>query len=157
LAFGVDEPIDAVDLQRVRAMPEVHGERQLVSVVAVFLLEHDGRGWIEVAHFLPDTGLLRDRCGGARDVLLDRHYRLALTLAPGAVHSDVRANPASSPSQIKGRKPADLWVAASGLPVRFEVKYFEPLNGIPGTGVGRTDYAAWSEPLNLDPTNLEWE
>ena len=79
-----------------------------------------------------------------------RHYRVTLTLAPGA-------NPASLPSQIKGPKPADLWIASSGLPVRVDVRYSDPLDGIPGTGVARTDYAAWSEPLDLDPKNLEWQ
>lgn len=79
-----------------------------------------------------------------------RHYRVTLTLAPGA-------NPATLPSLIKGPKPADLWIATSGLPVRVDVKYSEPLGDIPGTGVSRTDYSAWSEPLNLDPENLDWE
>lgn len=79
-----------------------------------------------------------------------RHYRLTLTLTPGA-------NPASLPSQIKGPAPADLWVAGSGLPVRLEVKHSEPIAGIAGTGVARTDYDSWSEPLNLDPTDLEWD
>lgn len=89
---------------------------------------------------------------GEEDILgvTTRHYRVTLTLAPGA-------NPASLGSQMKGPKPADLWIATSGLPVRVEVKYSEPLNGIPGTGVVRTDYAAWSQPLNLDPQNLDWE
>lgn len=79
-----------------------------------------------------------------------RHYRVTLTLAPGA-------NPAALPSQIKGPKPADLWIATNGLPARVEVKHSEPLNGIPGTGVSRTDYTAWSEALNLDPENLDWD
>ena len=89
---------------------------------------------------------------GEEDILsvTTRHYRVTLTLAPGA-------NPATLPSQMKGPKPADLWIAASGLPVRVEVKHSEPLNGIPGTGVVRTDYAAWSQPLNLDPKSLTWE
>jgi hypothetical protein len=89
---------------------------------------------------------------GEEDILgvTTRHYRVTLALTPGA-------NPASLPSQVKGPKPADLWIATSGLPVRVEVKYSEPLNGVPGTGVGRTDYAGWSEPLRLDPTNLDWE
>lgn len=77
------------------------------------------------------------------------HYRVTLTLALGA-------NPATVPSQAKGPKPADLWIGASGLPVRVDVKYSEPLGGIPGTGISRTDYSAWSEPLDLDPEHLEW-
>ncbi|HSV39549.1 MAG TPA: hypothetical protein VLI04_12400 [Nocardioidaceae bacterium] len=78
------------------------------------------------------------------------HYRVTLTLAPGS-------NPAILPSQIKGPKPADLWIDTSGLPVRVDVRYSEPFGDIPGTGVSRTDYSAWSEPLNLDPENLDWE
>lgn len=84
-----------------------------------------------------------------RDVTT-RHYRVTLTLAPGA-------NPASMPSHMEGPKPADLWIAPSGLPVRVDVKYSEPLDGIPGTGVVRTEYTAWSEPLDLDPNDLEWD
>ena len=76
------------------------------------------------------------------------HYRVTLTLAPGA-------NPATVPSQAKGPRPADLWIGANGLPVRVDVKYSEPLGGLPGTGVSRTDYSAWSEPLDLDPASLE--
>ncbi len=78
------------------------------------------------------------------------HYRVTLTLAPGA-------NPATVPSQAKGPRPADLWIGANGLPVRVDVKYTETLGGIPGTGVSRTDYSAWSEPLDLDPASLEWD
>ena len=64
------------------------------------------------------------------------HYRMTLTLAPGA-------NPASVPSQLKGPKPADLWIAATELPVLVDAKYSEPLNAIQGTGVIRTYYLAW--------------
>ena len=78
------------------------------------------------------------------------HYRVTLTLAPGA-------NPATVPSLAKGPRPADLWIGANGLPVRVDVKYSEPLGGIPGTGVSRTDYSAWSVPLKLDPENLDWD
>lgn len=76
------------------------------------------------------------------------HYRVTLTLRPGK-------NPVSLPASLRGPKPADLWVAASGLPVRVEVTYSEPLNGVAGTGVSRTDYSAWSAPLDLDPAELD--
>jgi len=89
---------------------------------------------------------------GEEDVagVTSQHCRVTLTLAPGA-------NPALVPVQVKGPKPTDLWIAASGLPVRVDVKYSEPLSDAPGSGISRTDYSAWSRPLNLDPQHLDWE
>ena len=120
------------------------GETALIAVMARSDVRQDFQRMARLADDLSYVG--------EDDILgvATRHYRLTLTLKPGA-------NPASLPSQIKGPKPADLWVASSGLPVRLEVKHSEPLNGISGTGVARTDYDAWSEPLNLDPTSLEWK
>lgn len=46
--------------------------------------------------------------------------------------------------------PARLWVASTGLPVRLEVRYSEPLNGIEGTGTVRVDYSRWSELVEIE-------
>jgi hypothetical protein len=76
------------------------------------------------------------------------HYRFSLRLAPGA-------NPASLPALLRGPRPADLWVTSDGLPARLQVAYSAPLRGVPGTGVVRVDYSGWSEPLDLDPAQLD--
>ena len=46
------------------------------------------------------------------------------------------------------RRPRRLAVTDSGT----DVKSSEPLNETPGTGVSRTDYVAWSEPVDLNPS-----
>lgn len=71
------------------------------------------------------------------------HYTATVRLA------ELR-NPSTLPSRQRGSKPIDLWIAPSGLPVRVEVRYSEPLGGTPGTGVSRTDYSEWSEPVDPD-------
>lgn len=113
----------------------------LIAVVMHSDVREDFRRMAEIADALSYVGE-EDVAGVAT-----HHYRVTLTLEPGR-------NPGTLPASLRGPKPADLWIGADGLPVRVEVTYSEPLNDIPGTGVSRTDYSAWSESLDLDPADL---
>lgn len=46
--------------------------------------------------------------------------------------------------------PVTLWVNGADLPVRVEVRYSPPLDGIEGTGTARIDYSRWSEPIRVE-------
>ncbi|MFC7500633.1 hypothetical protein ACOACQ_08235 [Nocardioides sp. CPCC 206347] len=71
------------------------------------------------------------------------HFHLELNLA-------AMGNPAMVPALLTGPRPADLWIAPNGLPVRVDVRYSEPLANTPGTGTSRTDYSRWSEAVAPD-------
>lgn len=154
LTVDLGPGVDAIRIMRVDGLVHAAGERprpmsevdpEETALMAVLLhsdVRQDFRRMAELSGDLTHVG--EEKVRGIRT----HHYRMTLTLTPGA-------NPATVPTQLRGPKEADLWVAANGLPVRLEVRYAEPLEDIPGTGVSRTDYSAWSEPLHLDPQVLE--
>lgn len=91
---------------------------------------------------------------GEEDVLRlrTRHYRFSVGVDPKA-----RPNPAILPDEVSGPMPVDLWIGTDGLPVRLDITYREPLAGVPGTGVSRTEYSRWSVPLDFDADDLDWD
>lgn len=91
---------------------------------------------------------------GEEDVLglRTRHYRFSVGVDPEA-----GPNPAILPDEVSGTMPADLWIGTDGLPVRLDITYREPLAGVPGTGVSRTEYSRWSVPLDFDADHLDWD
>lgn len=91
---------------------------------------------------------------GEEDVLglRTRHYRFSVGVDPEA-----RPNPAILPDEVSGPMPVDLWIGTDGLPVRLDITYREPLAGVPGTGVSRTEYSRWSVPLDFDADDLDWD
>ena len=77
-------------------------------------------------------------------------YRLDVSTADWfAAQGSDRALGVPRHAGLPSRMPGRLCIESTGLPVRLEVKYSEPLGGVAGTGTTRVDYSRWGEPVEV--------
>jgi hypothetical protein len=77
-------------------------------------------------------------------------YRLDVKTAEWfAAQGSDRALGVPQHAGLPRKMPGRLCIESTGLPVRLEVKYSEPLGGVAGTGTSRIDYSRWGKPVEV--------